>query len=531
MTAAHRAIVGASIRTLDPSRPYADAVAMRDGIIVAVGSDAEVRDACDARTELIDGSSMALVPGLVDAHIHPFWVELNSGVDLHGCTTLTDLRKVLAAEHGRAGGGWVLGRGIGYGVFADTKIDGRHLVEAVDGAPALVTFMDGHTAVATPRALELAGVTGQETFPDGSHVVTKDGTPTGELRELSAIALVQDAIPPLTADQRLERQATLQRRFAAVGLTGLHAMDGTPSTFDDLRELEAREELLLRAVVPLWQHPETPFEDMRRMLALRAEHGRLWRSGAAKFFIDGVIDTGTGWLDDPDASGDGTAPFWSDPDRYTRAVALFARAGFQCATHAVGDRAARAALDAYRAAGAVAGVRHRVEHLETLKDPEVARFAPEGVAASMQPLHMQWRSEANDDTWSRRLGAERAGRAWRTGDLERAGAVIPLGSDWPVASFDPRVGMAWTRLRRPPGRRDASAWNPGQELTAEATLRGYTTAAAWAVSEEDVSGRIVEGCRADITGFAADPVQTDADDLPDLPVRLTIVDGRIVYRT
>jgi predicted amidohydrolase YtcJ len=249
----------------------------------------------------------------------------------------------------------------------------------------------------------------------------------------------------------------------------------------------------------------------------------------AKFFIDGVIDTGTGWLYEPDTLGDGTQPFWPDPDRYARAVRLFAEAGFQCATHATGDYGVRAALDAYRAAGSAPGVMHRVEHIETLQDEDLPRFAAEGVAASLQPLHMQWRLGDFSDSWAMRLGPERCARAWRSRDLLRTGAVEPLGSDWPVAQYDPRVGLAWARLRRTPGDPEAPVFEPEQVLNGLEALEGYTSATARVAGEPAVAGRIAPGCRADFTGFAADVVDTTPDELPDLSVLLTVVGGRVVH--
>jgi predicted amidohydrolase YtcJ len=243
-----------------------------------------------------------------------------------------------------------------------------------------------------------------------------------------------------------------------------------------------------------------------------------------------VIDTGPGWLYEPDTQGDGTLPFWPDPDRYARAVALFAGAGFQCATHATGDRAVRAALDAYAAVGAAPGVRHRIEHIETLQDHDLPRFAAAGVAASMQPLHMQWRRGDGTDSWAARLGPERTARAWRTRELLASGALLPLGSDWPVAQYDPRVGMAWARLRRMPGDRDAPVFEPEQALTGLQALAGYTLANAAVAGEDDVAGRIAPGFRADVTAFATDPADCDADELVDLAVLLTVVDGRVVHR-
>ena len=529
-TAADVAVLSTTVRTLDPDRPEADAVAFCDGVIVAVGSEAEVREVCDSSTELIDGSDMAVVPGIVDGHIHPFSTDHVAGADLTRCGTLSELHEALAAERSRVGDGWVRGWGIDYGIFSDTGIDGRLLEPAVGGAPAIVTFMDLHTGLATPRALELAGVTGPVQFAEGAEVVVRDGRPTGELREGAAIDLVRNVIQALTVAERRAIVKRTLKELNSFGVTGVHVMDGSPQTFEMMRELEATGDLTVRATIPFWQHPDTPFEEMERQLELRAEHGRLWRGGVAKFFIDGVIDTGTGWLDEPDAEGAGTKPFWPDPDRYARAVQLFAQAGFQCVTHATGDRAVRAALDAYRAAGAAPGARHRVEHIETLPDHDLPRFAAEGVAASMQPLHMQWRRADQSDSWAGRLGPERAARAWRTRDLLNSGALLVLGSDWPVAQHDPRIGMAWARLRRTPGIKDAPVFEPDQRLTGLEVLCGYTMATATVAGDGGVAGRLAPGCRADLTAFAADPVTCDADDLIALPIRLTVVDGRVVYR-
>ena len=150
--------------------------------------------------------------------------------------------------------------------------------------------------------------------------------------------------------------------------------------------------------------------------------------------------------------------------------------------------------------------------------------------ASMQPLHMQWRRADNSDSWAARLGPERTARAWRTADLLRAGTRLALGSDWPVAQNDPRLGMAWARLRRKPGDLDTRVFEPDQRLSAIDTLHGYTTAAAATVGERELGGRIIPGLRADLSVFAEDPVDVSADDLPELPVVATVVDGRVVHR-
>ncbi len=523
------AIVNASVRTLDEVRPEAEAVAVRDGLIVAVGSAAEAREAAGS-AEVVDAGGATIVPGLVDSHIHPFAPDMVMGADLTGCASLAEVLSALEAE--RRGGGpddWVLGWGVSYEAFQGSAIGADLIEDALGGAPAMIRFMDQHTALASGRALALAGVTGPVDFTEGAEVVVRGGAPTGELREAAAMALVEAVVPEPTDRERYARIVETLRTLNAAGVTGVHVMDGSPATFDLMRELEAAGDLTVRAVVPLWQKPETTFEEMRDQLRFRGEHGRLWRGGVAKFFIDGVIDTGTGWLYAPDMLGDGLDPFWPDPDRYAEAVRIFAEAGFQCVTHATGERGVGAALDAYRAAGAADGVRHRVEHIETVTDADLARFPREHVIASMQPLHMQWREDDDSDSWAARLGPERAGRAWRAGDLLRAGATLALGSDWPVAQNDPRIGMAWARLRRQPGAPARRTFEPEQRLSGLEALEGYTTGAAATVGEAALGGRIAPGLRADLTILAEDPVLVAPDDLPDVPVRMTMVDGEIVY--
>jgi predicted amidohydrolase YtcJ len=226
----------------------------------------------------------------------------------------------------------------------------------------------------------------------------------------------------------------------------------------------------------------------------------------------------------------GTEPFWPDPAKYQEAVRIFAEAGFQCATHACGDMAVRCALDTYERSGAAEGIRHRIEHIEILSDTDLPRFAQLGVTASMQPLHMNAFEPDGSDEWSLRAGPMRRTQAFRTRDLLESGATLALGSDWMVAPYDPRIGIAWARSRRPAGMQGRGLINGEQALTGLEALAGYTTGAARAVSEEHLSGMIAIGYRGDLTAFAADPADTDPDELIDLPVLLTVVNGKVVHQ-
>lgn len=525
------AITGARIRTFDARRPEASAVAWRDGTIIAVGSDAEIKEVCGAGTQAVDGRGTVLVPGLVDAHFHPLLGagDTHGAVDLMSCETLDAVCAALAKHKQVGDGEWVLGYGLRYSVFPGGHIDGALIEDAIGGAPAFVTLYDFHAAVATSRALALAGVTGPVPLPGTSQVVIRDGRLTGELLEGPAMELVRSVIPTPTAQERRDFLIGLLHSWNAMGLTALHVMDGTAATFETLRDLEGTDDLTLRMVVALTVTPDMDGESRDAVLRLCGERGSLWRGGAAKFFMDGTVEAGTAWLFEPDVNGESTLPYWPDPQEYRKATAQFAAAGFQCVTHAIGDRAVREALDAYRDAGHADGVMHRIEHIETVRDEEVRRFAPEQVVASMQPVHVDATFDDPDPVWPARLGPERAARAWRYGDLLRSGAVLALGSDWPVAWADPRRGMASARLRRTPGRPDAPVICPEQALTPEQALAGYTSGPARVAGEADQAGQISVGYRADLTGFVDDPLAVDPDTLLSLPVAMTIVAGRIVY--
>ncbi|HEU4657715.1 MAG TPA: amidohydrolase [Capillimicrobium sp.] len=526
------ALVNGRVRTLDPERPAASAVGIAGGRIVAVGDDAEVRAAAGAATETIDLRGAAVIPGITDSHLHPFMGAVEArGADLMDARTLDDVRRLLAEERARcAPHQWVLGYGLDYNVFGGREIRGELVADAAGGGPALLTFIDFHTALATPRALELAGVDGPRSFSEHAEVVVDgDGVPTGVLRENGAMQLVRDAVPHPTAAERYRLCADQLRRFAAVGITGAHGMDGDLSTLDLLRELEANGDLAIRLVMPFWSQPETPEEVWEHYARHRGDRGERWRAGAAKLFIDGVIDSGTGWLVEPDSEGAGRDPFWPDMDKYRRAVAFFAAEGFQVVTHATGDRGVREALDAYRAAGAAPGVRHRIEHIETLQPADLPRFAAEGVVASMQPQHMIWCEADRSDNWSQRLGPDRCDRAFPFRALLDSGAIVAFGSDWPVARYDWREGMAAAQLRRAPGHPDRAPYDD-QAVDALTALHGYTTRAALTVGDQERLGRVRAGFAADLTVLAEDPVEVAPDDLLHDPVLLTIVDGEVVFR-
>jgi predicted amidohydrolase YtcJ len=530
-THAEGAVLGASVHTLDETRPHATALAWRDGVVIAVGSDADVREHVGPSTDVLEGGTV--VPGLVDTHIHPFSGTLQTrGVDLRPARTLDELRALLAEERARCGPDtWVLGHSVRYEPFHETGIRADAIAEAIGGSPAFIGFYDGHTGLASEPALALAGVEGPREFAEYAEVVCEDGRPTGALLENGAMDLVRTAVPAWTEEEKLDAFAATFRAFNEVGLTGVQAMIGTPELLEAARALEERGDLTARLIVPMHLEPATDDERVEEMLRHPDVRGRLWRTGTAKFFLDGVLDSGTAWLVDPGPDGLNAEPFWPDLERYRSLVARFTAAGFSCVTHAVGDGAVRGALDAYEAAGPPARGMHRIEHVETLMDSDLPRFAALGVAAGMQVLHLEGLDEPDmPSSWKDGLSEGRWERGFRAGDLARSGAVVALGSDWMVADFDPRVGMAWAMLRRKPGEPGHVPYLPEQALAAPTTLRGYTVAAAQVAGTTDSEGRLAPGMKADVTVLGADPLTTAPDELPEVPVLATVVDGGVAYR-
>jgi predicted amidohydrolase YtcJ len=528
-------LTGAHVRTLDPDRPSASAVAVKDGRIVAVGDARDVRDWRGAHTEIVDLAGATLTPGLVDGHSHPvLGMEMAQGIDLSGCTNLAALLSALAeAARSAAPGAWVLGHSLDHNTFGGRALHHDLIDQALGGVPAFIRLYDGHSALASGPALAAAGIDGPREFVQRAKVVCDaDGRPTGHLIEFDAMELMAPVLPRASASARRAQLLGVLRDMAATGLTGAHVMDlQDVGLLDLLADIEADGELPLRLRIAPWCMPGTDKAGLDHLIELQRFAGRRWQVGGVKFFMDGTVEGGTAWLEHADCHGQGTEAFWPDPAAYTSAVHHLARAGVRTATHAIGDAAVRHVLDTVELLdGPRQQALHRIEHIETVPSSQLPRFAQLGVAASMQPTHLAYTRADHTDEWSKRVGDERADRAWRCRDLRDAGATLVLGSDWPIAHFDPREVLATARLRRLPGQPDVAPVTAGQALTGLMALEGYTSHAARAVGEQGFAGRIAPGYRADLTAFAVDPVSAPADEVGSAPITLTMTGGSVVHR-
>ncbi len=513
--------------TQNPAQPHAEAVAMQGNRIVFVGSNADAQSYRGPGTRVVDGQGATLMPGFIDSHFHLLWGSIWLGnAQLYEADTPEKVAATLtqfAAEHPDQP--WVMGSGARYVVMHD-----RHQLDAiVNDRPLYVVAYDGHTAWANTKALELAGIlnSGEPTGPNSVIVRDASGIATGELREAGAQDRVRNLIPaPDAARQRSLLQHGL-KLMARAGLTSIHNMNGEMDELGLYAALEDVGELSLRVYVPYHIKPEMPIENLAEAAAMSEVRGDFARGGAAKFFMDGVWESYTAlavdpYADDPATRGDSLFTL----DHFTRMAAECDRLGLQIFVHCCGDGAVRRTLDGYAAIQKLNGPRdsrHRVEHIEVIHPDDLPRFKQLGVIASMQPLHAP-ATAGPEDVWPARSGSARwpLSFAWRT--LRNAGAHLAFGSDWPVVTFDPMMGV-YAALNRAP-------WQPGdpdqRQMLAE-TLAGYTRDAAYAEFMEHEKGQLKPGLLADIVLLSGDLEQTPTEDVLKVKPVLTMVDGRVVF--
>ena len=523
-------ITAGLVHTMVAGAAPVTAIGIVDGMIAVTGTADEATE-WSAR-ERLDFGNAVLVPGLTDGHSHPIMgTDMTAGVDLSEVHTIEDARAALAeAAALLTRGDWQLAWGLDLNVFGDQPARGDLFDSVLGGLPLFIRLFDGHSALANPAALRLSGVTGREVFTQASVVtVDADGMPTGLLEEFAAMELVQRHLPEVTAEQFGERLRQNLLAMSETGLTGAHAMDFIGEPIDMLNGIEASGELPLRLRFSPWCNPGVTETTREALLALQGVGGRRWAVDGVKMFIDGTIDGGTAWLSVPDSRGQSTASFWPNPGDYTAALRWFDDHNIPTATHAIGDAGLTHVLDSLAAIDRRA--QHRIEHIETASPEIIGRFAGLGVVASMQPTHCTHYTRADEtDNWSVRMGPKRAAHGWPTRDLRNAGALVALGSDWPIAAADPRRIMGASQLRREVGDLHDHPRQPDQAMTALMALEGYTSHAAAAAGETGRAGIVAAGARADFTVLGADPLAVTPDDLAHVPVVATMISGAMQFR-
>ena len=515
--------------------PVAEAVAVTGDRITAVGA----RQAIEARrgpaTTVIDAAGGTVVPGFNDSHVH-FLSGSQSlqELDLIGARTLEDVQqriRAFAAKNPSVP--WIRGRGWNYSSFPGGLPTRAQLDAALAGRPATLVCFDGHSSWVNTKAIEAAGITSDTPNPAAGEIVRDASGAAGGLLKESAQQLVRKVMPPITrADQRQALLAGIARAHQ-FGVTSVQNASGNAEEFALYEDLRAAGELRLRVYSALSVTPGFTDADADRFDAIRArvKGDDRFKVGAAKLLVDGVIETNTALMLAPfDNNHDTTGLPNYSAEELNRIVALLDARGYQIMIHAIGDGGVRRVLDAFERAAAVnpapaRGRRHRVEHIEIMDMADISRFKTLGVIGSFQPPHARLMNAAEPrGQWAGNIGPDRTSRGWMWKSVHDSGGRLAFGSDWPVASLNPLVGL-WVGVNRI-GHRAV----PSQRMSMGELIDGYTRDAAYASFDEQVKGRVAVGQLADLAVLSRDVLAAPPAAADDVQVNVTIVGGAVVFR-
>ncbi|HXW08610.1 MAG TPA: amidohydrolase [Vicinamibacterales bacterium] len=517
----------------------AEAVAVRGNQILRVGREREIMRLQRPQTTVIDARGAAVLPGFNDAHVHFVGggIALDR-IDLLNATTIAEIRQRIAAwAAANPDRPWVLGRGWYYQPFPDGLPTRQLLDEIVADRPAHLVAYDGHTAWVNSKALALAGITKRTADPRNG-IIVKDprtGEPTGVLKE-AAMSLVGRLVPEPTGEDRERALRAAMVEAHRNGITSVQNASGSPEEFSLYADLRRAGELDLRVYSALSVKGVMSDAEIDEIEKVRREYpdDPLFKTGAVKAMLDGVIEAHTAAMLEPYANASSSGTPTVGVDEFNRTVRLLDARGWQVMTHAIGDRAVRMALDAYAHAARsnpvpARGRRHRIEHLETVAAIDLPRFGALGVIASMQPYHGT-PTPSQIDVWSRNVGPERASRGWPYRSIVAGRGRLAFGSDWPVVGLNPLLGIHTAVTRTAVDGQPERGWHPEQRITLEAAIRAYTSDAAWASFDEQRKGTLEPGMLADLVILSRDIFSAPPHLLASTTVEATIFDGKIVYQ-
>lgn len=536
----------ARVYTLDPTIPWAEALAIHEGRIVWVGKDDEMREHIGAETMALDAAGRFVLPGFIDSHNH---IRLGSDaecVQLAGASSLEEIRARIAAwlrAHPQAD--WIEAEGLSYTAIPDGRMPtAADLDPMTEGHPAFIFTYDVHNVWLNTEAMRRLDVrSGGQVLPFG--VAQADpitGAPTGFVTEFAVRGLSReghrallDRVPWASEERRYRRLLHSLELAAACGITTIvepqNSLDDLP-----LFERARREGRLQSRLIAALFHPRgTSDADLDAFAEAARQYDDEWfRVGPIKLYIDDVVEPHTAALLQPYAN-DAADPSWRGetfytPDEFAQLVTRLDQRGFQTFTHATGDRGIRTALDAIAQARATNGprdARHQLVHVECPAAEDIPRFRELGVVACMQPRHCAPDIAGPGHDWAEAVGSARWSQAWPFRSLHLAGAPLAFSSDWNVAEMEPLLGIYTALTRRS---LDGSAvWMPEQTVDLPMALHAYTLGGAYANFREDDLGSLTAGKRADLVMLSDDLFTLPPEAIKDAQVEMTMVGGRVIY--
>ena len=526
-------ILNANVYTVDDERPWAQALAIRDGLIVAVGaSDAMIRD---YEGEQLDLKGQMVLPGFHDSHSHLVY----GGLELMRCdlSAARDvsalLQKITACDQALSSDEWLIGGGWDLSLFESTNPSKSLLDNINPGRRMFIRGADGHSAWVSSAALKDAGIKAETPNPSDG-VIERDALdePRGVLRE-SAMLLVEKVLPAVTVEDRLKAARISVALAHSMGITSVIDAATTESDAKAFDALDAEQALNLRLVLAM--SLIAPFFDQAPLSSVQVSErysDQNVQRASAKIFIDGVLEGETAALLSPYLGGShGHGMLITPADSLIEQVVALDAAGVQLMFHAIGDAGVRLALDALEAAREINGVqdlRHHISHLQLVDPEDHPRFAALGVAANFQAL---W---AFPDDYIMNInlpavGRDRVQAMYPIGSLHRAGATIVGGSDWSVSSMNPLLAIETALTRRDPTGVKLKALNVAEAVTLVDMIKAYTINGAYLAHREDQTGRLKPGYKADLVVLGANLFDLAPSEIGEVPITMTFFEGQKVY--
>ena len=525
-------IVNASVHTMDPARPAAEAVAIGGNRILALGASGELRAWAGPKTRVIDAGGGTVFPGFNDAHTHflPGGFSL-AQVNLRDAASPEELARRLADYAAKLPeGAWILGGDWNHERWPGAPLPTKEMIDrATPRHPVFVSRLDKHLGLANSLALKLARISQATSDPPGGVIVRepKTGEATGLLRD-SAQELVGRVLPEKTFAEKQNAARAATEHAARLGVTSVTDMSADADV-DLYRRLLERGELKTRVYAV---RSIVAWETLLRTGARAAGSGPMLRVGGLKGFADGSLGASSALFFQPYHDAPATRGLLFEemlPEgAMLRRVEAADKAGLQVMIHAIGDEANWRILEIYRKAAEANGPRDRrfrIEHAQHLRDGEIPRFGAQQVIASMQPCHL-----ADDGRWcEKRLGPERSKGSYAFRRLLDTGAVLAFGSDWSVAPLNPLAGIKAAVTRQMLDGRHPGGWLPEEKLSLDEAVRAYTAGSAYAEFAETIKGTLAPGKLADLVLLDRDLYKTEPSEIGKARVTLTILDGRVVF--
>jgi predicted amidohydrolase YtcJ len=542
---ADQVFINGIVYTVDESNPKSEAVAIKDGLILAVGTTEEIQVFVGKETEVIDLQGKTMTPGFIESHAHLMGIGYNKlEIDLMYVQTYDELiEKVAEAAAKAEPGEWITGRGWHQDKWLkmpDNTVKGFQTHDQLSAVtpdnPVYLAHASGHASFVNQKAMEMAGITplGSENprqEVEGGEVLRDElGNPTGVLVE-TASGLVRKLIPEDTPERREKALELALLELAEKGITSFHDAGSGQDVIDLVEQFKKEGKLTSRMYIMLTSRNPQLIEDWyKKGPKIDADHMVTVRS--IKLNMDGALGPWGAWLleeyeDKPGHTGHETMPISLVSEVSEKGLEL----GFQICAHAIGDRTNREVLDRYEAAFAkfpeVTDHRFRIEHAQHLHPDDIARFGELGVIAAIQAIHL-----SSDRPWAiGRLGAKRikdGAYVWQK--LLQSGAVISNGTDAPVEPLDPIPSFYASVTRKTLKMLPEGGYEPDQKMTREQALKSYTLDGAYAEFEENFKGSIEVGKAADFTIFDKNIMEIPENEILDSKVKMTVVGGRIVYQ-